>query len=327
MELKKRDADYCNLKFVLMFLVVYGHLIEGRMEESVFLTQVYRLIYTVHMPLFLFLSGFFMKGEARCRQQMKHLLFTYLVLQGVIVLWTALFSSGEYSVFTPVWHLWYLLSLGSMAAVGLLWYRFIRHFPKADKWAVKLGVLILTVAFACMAGEMPFIGRFLSLSRTIVLLPYFLGGLFCPDHIAWRRYRGIGIAALAWFGLFYCTVGKFIPTAFFYQADPYGDGLLVGGAFCRLLCYIMGGSLGFFLLSFTTYRRVWFSKIGADTLAVYLLHAPMVKFFDGVKLPMPAFLYVSPFLAFYIIYFLYRAFRWTGQMYIIRLTGRRHGSV
>lgn len=58
MELKKRDADYCNLKFVLMFLVVYGHLIEGRMEESVFLTQVYRLIYTVHMPLFLFLSGF-----------------------------------------------------------------------------------------------------------------------------------------------------------------------------------------------------------------------------------------------------------------------------
>lgn len=82
-----------------------------------------------------------------------------------------------------------------------------------------------------------------------------------------------------------------------------------------------------FLLSFTTYRRVWFSKIGADTLAVYLLHAPMVKLFEGVKLPMPVFLYVAPFLAFYIIYFLYRAFRWTGQMYMIRLTGRKHGSV
>lgn len=327
MELKQRDADYCNLKFVLIFLVVYGHLIEGRLEESAFLTQMYCLIYTVHMPLFLFLSGFFMKGEARCRQQMKQMLLYYIVLQGAIVLWAALFSRGEYSVFVPVWHLWYLLSLGCMAAAGWLWYRFVRRFPKADKWAVKIGVLLFAVFFACMAGDMPFIGRFLSLSRTIVFLPYFLGGLFCPDHVSWREYRFAGIAALVWFGLLYCAVGRYIPVDFFYQADPYDDGLFILGAFCRLLCCFMGGSLGLFLLSFTTCRRVWFSKIGTDTLAVYLLHAPMVKLFDKVKLPIRLFIYASPFLAFYIIYFLYRASRWTGQMYAIRQTGRRHGSV
>ena len=267
-----------------------------------------------------------MKGEARCRQQMKQPLFYYIVLQGAIVIWAALFSQGEYSVFVPVWHLWYLLSLGCMAFFGWLWHRFIRRFPKADKWAVKLGVLICTVFFACMAGDMPFIGRFLSLSRTIVFLPYFLGGMFCPAHVSWKRYRFAGITALVWFGLLYGIVGRYIPTAFFYQADPYDNGLSAWGIFCRLLCYCMGVSMGLFLLSFTTCRRVWFSKIGADTLAVYLLHAPVVKIFDRIKLSAELFVYAAPFLTFYIVFFLYKAFLWTGKMYAIRLTGRRHGS-
>lgn len=327
MELKRRDADYCNLKFILMFLVVYGHLIEGRLEESALLTQIYRLIYTVHMPLFLFLSGLFMKGEARCRQQMKQMLSYYIVLQTCIVVWAAVFSEGEYSVLVPVWHLWYLLSLGCMAALGLLWYRFIRRLPKADSGAVKLGVLIFLVAFACMAGDMPFIGRFLSLSRTIVFLPYFFAGLFCPADVSWRKYRGVGMAALVWFGLLYHTLGRYIPTDFFYQADAYGSELLFHGGFCRLLCYGMACGLGLFLLSFTTWRRVWFSKIGANTLAVYLLHAPIVRMFDRVEMPTGLFVCSAPFLAFYIIFFLHKAFQWTGQMYVIRLTGRRHGSV
>lgn len=326
MELKKREADYCNLKFVLTFLVVYGHLIEGRLEESAFLTQVYRVIYMVHMPLFVFLSGFFMKGEMRCRQQMKQMLLYYTALQTGITIWAALFSEGEYSVLVPVWHLWYLLSLGCMAAVGLLWYRCIRRFPKADKKPVKAGVLIFSVFLGCMAGNISCIGRFLSLSRTIVFLPYFLGGLFCPDHISWRKYRGIGAAMLADFVLLYFILGRCIPTDFLYQAAPYDSGMPAEGALCRLLCYFMACSLGLFLLSFIVQRRVWFSRIGADTLAVYLLHAPIVRMLDKIEMTTELFICVSPFVAFYIIFFLHKAFLWTGQMYAIRMTGRRHGS-
>lgn len=172
---------------------------------------------------------------------------------------------------------------------------------------------------------MLFIGRFLSLSRTIVFLPYFLGGLFCPTGVTWKKYRFLGTAALVWFGMLYCTVGRYIPTAFFYQADPYDAGLLISGAFCRLLCFLLGCSMGLFLLSFATCRRVWFSKIGANTMAIYLLHAPVVKIFEGVRLPVEVFVCVSPFLALYIIFFLYRASLWTGQMYAVRLTGRRDG--
>ena len=323
--LKQRDADYCNLKFIWIFLVVYGHLIEGRLEESLLFSQIYRVIYAVHMPLFLFLSGFFMKGEAGCLRSARQMFSYYAVLQAAIVMWAALYSKGEYSFFVPAWHLWYLLSLGCMAVVGFFWYRLIAYFPGADSPLVKLIVLSGAVLFACAAGNIPSIGRFLSLSRTIVFLPYFLGGLFCPTGVSWKKYRLWGIAAFAWFGILYCTVGRYIPTAFFYQADPYGAGLLIKGAACRLLCFLLGCSLGLFLLSFTTCRRVWFSKIGANTLTVYLLHAPLVKIFDRVRLPIEVFTCVSPFLAFYIIAFLYKASLWTGQMYAVRMTGRRDG--
>lgn len=130
MKLKQRDADYCNLKFLLIFLVVYGHLIEGRLEESMLCNQIYRIIYTVHMPLFCFLSGFFMKGEAGCLRSMKQMFSYYVILQAAIVIWAALYSKGGYSFFVPVWHLWYLLSLGCMAASGFFWYRRYCSLPQ-----------------------------------------------------------------------------------------------------------------------------------------------------------------------------------------------------
>ena len=69
--IKERDAVYCNLKLFLIFLVIYGHMIEGRIYEDAVLMQIYRMIYSFHMPLFLFLSGLFLTDFAGCFRQMK----------------------------------------------------------------------------------------------------------------------------------------------------------------------------------------------------------------------------------------------------------------
>ena len=55
--MKNRIYRYDNAKFVLMFLVIAGHLLEcfsGR-----FVSSIYRTIYLFHMPAFIFLSGYF----------------------------------------------------------------------------------------------------------------------------------------------------------------------------------------------------------------------------------------------------------------------------
>ena len=71
-------------------------MIESLTDSIEPLMQIYRVIYSVHMPLFLFLSGLFQKSRM---------------------------IGEQWSFTTPVWHLWYFFSLGTMAGIRMDWKR------------------------------------------------------------------------------------------------------------------------------------------------------------------------------------------------------------
>ena len=50
----KRDKFWDSLKFILIFFVVYGHIIETYTEYSSFNQAMYNFIYIFHMPFFMF---------------------------------------------------------------------------------------------------------------------------------------------------------------------------------------------------------------------------------------------------------------------------------
>ncbi|MBP3851842.1 MAG: acyltransferase family protein, partial [Erysipelotrichaceae bacterium] len=56
----KRDYYFDNLKAVLIFLVILGHFLLP--IETGPLCILKRWIYSFHMPLFIFVSGYFSKG-------------------------------------------------------------------------------------------------------------------------------------------------------------------------------------------------------------------------------------------------------------------------
>ena len=120
MMVKLREAQYCNLKFFLIFLVVYGHLIEPRIGDSAILLVQYRWIYLIHMPLFSFLSGLFINQEKDCKAQFTKTFPLYIFLQTVAVL----IGNGAIKPITPFWHLWYLLSYCTWICFAWLWFRF-----------------------------------------------------------------------------------------------------------------------------------------------------------------------------------------------------------
>ncbi|MFY9176926.1 MAG: acyltransferase family protein [Caldicoprobacterales bacterium] len=62
---KYRDPYFCNLKFILISLVILGHLMEKYTYTNNDLYNIYALIYMVHMPLFAFISGYFSKNINR----------------------------------------------------------------------------------------------------------------------------------------------------------------------------------------------------------------------------------------------------------------------
>lgn len=318
-KIKERDSYYCNLKLLLIFCVVYGHIIEGIIDSSAAAAQLYRIIYAVHMPLFLFLSGLFLKDGTSCLRQMKQMFLYYGAIQSVTVLMGR--AAGlSLSLGTPVWHLWYLLSLGCMAALGWCFYELAGRFIWLNRGIVKIVLVVFAILVACLVGECSVIGRWMSLSRTICFLPYFLTGLFCPREIPWERWgsRILGLAGLMCFSVLYLNWGCRMPVELFYQADSYqAVGVPETGAFLRLLYLCMGFALGAFLLAFTPRRRFLFSKAGADTLWIYLLHAPLVKLFAYPVTSEQVGLIIAPFIAVCVIMFLYKLFQWRHPVYAL----------
>lgn len=274
---KLRSAYYCNLKLILIWLVLFGHWIEPEIWRNPGLYSAYRWIYLVHMPLFAFLSGLFLRNAADGARQLRRTLPLYALCQAAAVL------SGNARWDTPWWILWYLLSLSFWLGFACIWFRFGR-----GKWTI----LVLGILAGCLAGRTE-LGRTWSLSRTVVFFPYFWLGVMLKPDLPWHRFRipgliGSGIVIL---------VDPQISAVTLWHAAPCDP-------MVRLQCYAYGLLLGLFLLSWCPRRRFPWTRVGADTMPAYLIHGPVV----GLLRPVP-----YPWLwTTILLYIIHKAMQWHG---------------
>lgn len=60
--LKERDYFFDNARAILILLVVFGHMLQPYTSGDKYLSALYLVIYSFHMPTFLFISGYFAKN-------------------------------------------------------------------------------------------------------------------------------------------------------------------------------------------------------------------------------------------------------------------------
>ena len=263
---KLRNAYYCNLKLFLIWLVIFCHWIEPDIWADSALYSIYRLIYLFHMPLFSFLSGYFLKDTAGCIRQLKRMLPLYLLCQAIAV------GLKLTPWHIPWWVLWYLLSLCFWLIGSALFLRLGR-----GKWIL----FILSLTVGCLCGGVPWVGRPFSLSRTLVFFPYFWLGVILKPELPWHRLRIPGLVSAL-------LIRPQMSVVTLYHAAPCEPMM-------RLECYFYGFLLGLLILSWCPRRRFPWSRAGADTLPAYLLHAPVVAFLRPAPHPALAttvFLYI-----------------------------------
>lgn len=304
--IKFRDAGYCNLKLLLIICVVYGHWIEPFVREEPMLLAQYRMIYLFHMPLFAWLSGLFLKSGGACIRTVKRTLPVYLICQTAAVL----LGNGQVRWHTPWWHLWYLLSTVCWAGAAWLWFRFGKG---RGGWLI----LVLSLAAGCLAGEARWLSRVMSGSRTVVFFPYFWLGVLTPGDISREKLRVPSLAVLGAMGGVMAWVWENAGTVFLYQAAPFGS--VENGPLLRLGCYGTGFALGMMVLAWLPGRRFRFTRMGADTMAVYLLHGVIVGWLRRYELPVWGYLPA----ALGLIGVIDGLFRWHGCLYGVVETERR----
>lgn len=173
----KRDIFWDSLKFVLIFLVVYGHTMEYNLSDGSFNRAMWNFIYTFHMPLFVFISGRFSHIHSRERyiQGIVRLVETTIVFQ---IIWsifrvTIFGEQINYTFITqPYTILWYL--------VALIYWRVMVLFIPKKVLAHKKKIIFASFMICFLSGFIP-VGHDFVIQRTLVFLPFFALGYYSEE--------------------------------------------------------------------------------------------------------------------------------------------------
>ncbi len=278
----ERNAYFDNAKLVLIFLVVFGHLIQPFVGDSENLKTLYLWLYTFHMPAFIFLAGFFAKGAGKWSSIVtlgKKLLVPYLIFQLLYTLFYFFIgkSGWQAGVFYPQWSLWFLCSLFSWNILLIL-------FKKAPMFVS----LTFAVSIGLGVGYFGEIGHTLSLSRTFVFFPFFLLGYWATEkQVMWLRERiakvislvvmtGVAIAIY---------IAPELNSGWLLASKSYADlGLPVLGGVARLLVYVTAVLMAMSFLAWIPRTQNRFTHLGTRTLYVYLLHGFLIQSFREANL-------------------------------------------
>ena len=285
--MKTREYQYDNLRFLLIALVVLGHLLEITGE---FLRKevLYTLIYSFHMPAFLFLSGMFAKFDRG--KWMFGMVLPYLFLQWVYTAFVEKLGDPWVHVqfSRPYWILWYLFVL----AVYTLLLPVYDAPSSAGRWLLVAASVVL----ALLVGFDKSIDYQWSASRLIAFQPWFLLGYYFRRADGLRaRWNGAGrmargmilslgavcCAALEWLLLRQGVTAKMMLGAYGYEELGYS---------WQVRALIMGCAAGVIFLLFVGLaphlkgRIPVVTTLGQNTLSIYLLHG---FFFHLFRLKFP----------------------------------------
>ncbi len=261
-----------NAKALLILLVVIGHFIGVNSANSIWFSRLYTIIYMFHMPLFVFISGYFAKNvyQNGCfsYRRIFSLIFTYLFFQLIYVLTYAAFGNFSYGllqILSATDAQWYLLAM-------ILWYLLVPFFSKL----APVPALAATVLLALLSGYANSTD-FLALTRVVNMLPYFLAGYYLSlygsrlvDLANKKTFRilcvvgalgvAIGIA---------CYTHRIGDIPYLYRNISYQSGTHILIRAANGVCAVVLG-LGFFAAC--PRRKTFFTFVGARTLQIYVYH-------------------------------------------------------
>lgn len=287
---KGRLYFYDNAKFILIFLVVLAHAISPFKANGpgyqVF-HYMWRLINTLHMPCLIFISGFFAKkyirpdGSINIQRPFTYIMY-YLAAQFTVGAFEV-FVLGDAiskSVLAPRSSLWFLVCL-------IWWYILLPLIDKIDP--VKM--MVIAVLAGLLIGYDEKVSNFMAVSRMVTHFPFFLFGYYVTadqmQKLVTKKAKlislPVAVAALGSIvvimllfgegGRYSFSIDSFITCdkSYFTIFKNKGTNPLLW-ALPRVWFYACASALCYCFLVWVPRKKNIFTRFGARTLAVYILH-------------------------------------------------------
>jgi fucose 4-O-acetylase-like acetyltransferase len=268
--MNERNQYFDNVKGALILMVVLGHLVWPLPASDRCNQTLYSFLYLFHMPMFAVISGYFSRAEASRRylaRSAARLLGPYAVFQTIqlLICWK---YGLQLRPLDGLCGLWYLLSL-------FCWRLMLPLFAR------RRGAFLVAILIALSCGYVEWIGLAGSLSRTLVLFPYFLAGFHLSDQCIDVRRLVPRPAAIMFLllSLAICwqTAGThahvLLWDCFSYQTLDLSTAI---APVFRLMRMMIAFSVGFSLMALIPTSRSVLTSIGKHSLTIYLLHSPLL---------------------------------------------------
>lgn len=308
--MQKRIALWDNLKLFLIFLVALGHLTIQYQDTSYMFASMTFIIYTFHMPAFIFISGLFSKHAINNDKAPVKKAFGFIVICFFIKIlnYAANLPFGkniDFDFFYVDDVPWYMLAMG-------IWYLLT--------WAIKnidsKYIITVSIVLGCFAGYMQSDADFLCILRVVTFFPFFyLGYISDRETIAEKtQKKGARIFSAIFFISFIVII------AAFYKDLEQLFPLLTGrrkfadleylediGFLLRFVYYVLCSALIFSIIALCPRKELKISKYGRRTLQIYVYHRPFLYIMKNAGL-------------FYLIKQIGPGWEWPAVVVIILLT-------
>jgi fucose 4-O-acetylase-like acetyltransferase len=269
----KRIISLDILKAFAIFLVCWGHAIQYlHHDETFWNNKIWEMIYSFHMPLFFFISGYFVRKSI------------------VTLKFTVFLRKRSFELIIPYlsWHilhlLYYKICYGSLTFGGKSWLWFLPVLFVCQLILFLLNKLyfknkICCIIFFLVLFLIPSFGRFVF--YLLFLLLGFIVSFYY--HSNEKGFRVIALISILIF-LFLCPYYKGEYYVYFSNFIQYRDGVVINitsNDFITIYKFFIGLSASIFFFVFVQCINFngnnILSNIGVNTLGIYILQSILLE--------------------------------------------------
>lgn len=279
----QRLISFDIAKAICMILVVVGHYVPG--YSPTWYVDVHDVIYTFHMPLFMFASGYIYMATKRdipykdfLWKKVKRLMVPYLSVS-FIVISIKLLTEGHAYVQNPVtvysyFRLFYLPEAGAFLwFIWALWWMFVIS-PLFKTKQMRLVLFFLAIVLHYIPNFLPDV---FCLRQFQGMLVYFTLGVVCCD---WKQQISFVSKVPVW-----CILGFFAIAECMNLMD-------IGGQISIFLPYLGIAAV----MAFSSLMEKWNHKsteflivVSSSSYIIYLFHTTFEGFAKAVVQKIPCF--------------------------------------
>ena len=272
----QRLLSFDIAKAICIILVVIGHYVPVYSPQ--WYVGVHDVVYTFHMPLFMFASGFIYMATKKDMpykdfiwKKVKRLMVPYLSVSAIVIT-IKLLTEGHAYVENPVTWMSYVKMLYLPEAgyflwfIWALWWMFVIS-PLFKTKQIRLGLFVLAIVLHYIPNILP---EIFCLSQFQGMLVYFMLGVVCCD---WKQQISFVSKVPAW-----CILG------FFAIAEGMNF-MDMGGQISMLLPYL--GIAAIMALSSLIEKwnhksNDWLMVVSSSSYIIYLFHTTFEGFAKAV---------------------------------------------